>query len=148
MPGFDLYSAIAECQRHLERFGGHPAAAGLDVRRDRLSAFRDAFADAANKRLTPDLLRPVLRLDMEIELSEAEESFVRWLRYLGPHGRGNPSPLFLARGVELTHAETVKGEASASTPRAAWGIVARYWLQHGRGPSACHAGRTQIRCSV
>ena len=32
IPAFDLHAGLAACAEHLERFGGHRAAAGLSIR--------------------------------------------------------------------------------------------------------------------
>ncbi len=107
IPGFDLHAAIHACSAHLIRFGGHAQAAGLDLRRDSLEAFRAAFQSAADAALTPELLRPRVRADLEVELSDVDLEFVRWLRYLEPHGIGNPAPALLVRGVTLEGARVV-----------------------------------------
>ena len=99
IPGFDLYEAIAECSQYLERFGGHPQAAGMDVTRGHLQGFREAFQEAADRRLDPADLEPVLEADMEIRLDEIPGDFYRYLRYVGPFGQGNPEPVFVTRGV-------------------------------------------------
>ena len=41
--GFNLYQALAACSEHLESFGGHALAAGLNIRREELPAFREAL---------------------------------------------------------------------------------------------------------
>src|SRR5438270_3364900 len=41
---FDLHGALAACSAHLERFGGHRAAAGLSIDRDHVEEFAEAFA--------------------------------------------------------------------------------------------------------
>lgn len=111
VPGFHLYEALAACRDLLERFGGHRQAAGMDLRADRLPAFRDAFAREASRRLRDDQLRPVLRVDAEMELGEATPEVTRYLPYLGPFGIGNPRPVFVARGVEPAGpAKVLKGE--------------------------------------
>src|SRR3954453_22010931 len=43
IPGFDLVAALGACDRHLVRYGGHRAAAGLELEATDLDAFRDAF---------------------------------------------------------------------------------------------------------
>jgi single-stranded-DNA-specific exonuclease len=101
IPGFHLYEALAECARLLRRFGGHRQAAGMDLARESLSEFRVAFNAAARARLTDEHLRPVLRPDIELDLAAVDGKLLHWLSYLGPHGVGNPGPLFVARNVTL-----------------------------------------------
>lgn len=48
--GFPLFDAISESSAHLVRFGGHQAAAGLEIEWTKLEAFRVAFAQACAKR--------------------------------------------------------------------------------------------------
>jgi single-stranded-DNA-specific exonuclease len=101
IPGFHLYEALAECARLLRRFGGHRQAAGMDLSRESLADFRVAFNAAARARLSDDHLRPALRPDIELDLAAVDGKLVHWLSYLGPHGVGNPGPLFAARNVSL-----------------------------------------------
>ena len=108
VPGFHLYEALLACARHLGRFGGHRQAAGMDIDEAALPAFRDDFNATARARLTPESLRPRLRPDLELALSTADLELAHWLSYLGPHGIGNPGPLFLARNVVLERPRLVK----------------------------------------
>ena len=101
VPGFHLYEALAACRTHMERFGGHRQAAGMDVTRGAVPALREAFNQEARARLSPDDLRPQLRPDVSVDLAEVDLEMIHWLEYLGPHGIGNPRPTFLARGVRL-----------------------------------------------
>ncbi|MCA9738645.1 MAG: single-stranded-DNA-specific exonuclease RecJ [Gemmatimonadota bacterium] len=102
VPGFHLYEAIEGCGHLLERFGGHRMAAGLDVGRVQLEAFREAFDRIARERLTEELLQPALSPDLELDLAHIDDAFYDLLRHAGPFGVGNPRPLFLARNVPLT----------------------------------------------
>jgi len=107
IPGFHLYEALAACSEHLERFGGHRQAAGMDIRTDAIPAFREAFDREARARLTPELLQPMLRPDIDVAIGEADVQLAHWLAYLGPHGMGNPGPTFRARGLTVTDARVV-----------------------------------------
>src|SRR5262249_38497522 len=60
---FDLHAALAACADHLERFGGHRAAAGLSISPDRVDAFADAFAAQAAGVLGEDDLLPTTVVD-------------------------------------------------------------------------------------
>ena len=53
LPGFDLLAGLEACSEHLVRFGGHRAAAGLELRAKNLDAFREAFAAHAAAVLGP-----------------------------------------------------------------------------------------------
>lgn len=110
IPGFDLVGGLRECAVHLERFGGHRQAAGLDIHPDRIEAFREAFGDVARRRLAPEQLVPATHYDLEIGLPEATAELCGFLRYLGPFGAGNPAPVFLARGVRVDGSPRVVGQ--------------------------------------
>ena len=101
IPPFDLHGAISACAEHLDRFGGHHQAAGMDIRRDRIPAFREAFQAVARRRLGDEQPRPVLPVDAEIGLGEVDLQLSRYMRYAGPFGRGNPEPVFMARRVRF-----------------------------------------------
>jgi len=110
IPGFHLYDALKSCEGHLEQFGGHKAAAGLQIRADKVDAFREALNAVARERLTPEDLRPRLRIDHELPMSEVSAELWRFLSHFGPFGQGNPKPVFLARDVRLLAAPLVVGE--------------------------------------
>lgn len=119
VPGFDLYHAIAACHEHLTRFGGHRQAAGMELRRGVLEAFSAAFNAAVRAQIEESLLTPILRPDVDVELGEIDLQLMHWLSYLGPHGIGNPGPLFRARGVRFSNPRRVgtnhlKGELRTS----------------------------------
>ncbi len=99
IPPFDLHGAISACAGHLDRFGGHHQAAGLDIRRDRIDAFREAFQAVARERLGSGEPRPALDVDLEVGLDEVTLDLSRYTRYAGPYGRANPEPVFMVRGV-------------------------------------------------
>jgi single-stranded-DNA-specific exonuclease len=101
IPGFDLLGALHASAEHLERYGGHRAAAGMTIRVERLEAFREAFERHADEVLSPDLLVPRERVDAiasgcELGLELAEE-----LERLEPCGMGNPQPRLLVPGARL-----------------------------------------------
>ncbi len=101
IPGFHLHDAIGALSDHLERFGGHAQAAGLDVRRDRLDDLRRGFRKVARIRLAGEDLRPRIRIDLELAPRDATLEFADRARWLGPHGIGNPRPVFMSRNVQV-----------------------------------------------
>lgn len=106
IPGFDLLESIRACGGHLERFGGHTAAAGFDIRPARIDAFREAFGARAREMLPAEPF-PEMRIDLELPLAEATGELARFLAHAGPFGVGNPTPVFLSRGVRARDARPV-----------------------------------------
>jgi single-stranded-DNA-specific exonuclease len=107
IPPFHLYEAIRDCSEHLVRFGGHRMAAGCSIRADRVDGFREAFNARARAVLSEDDLVPEVRIDLEMELRQADHDLVRMLRHAGPFGAGNATPVFAARNVAIAHHKVV-----------------------------------------
>ena len=101
IPGFDLLSVLNICSGHLEKFGGHRAAAGLTICASEIDAFKRAFNLEASQHVKGQDLRPILKPDLEIQLSEINQRTFDLLSYFGPFGISNSTPLFLARNVKL-----------------------------------------------
>lgn len=109
IPGFHLYEAMRDCSEHLLRFGGHRAAAGCSIAPERVDAFREAFDRRAADVLTPELLEPETRIDLVVDLAEADGEMCRLLRHAAPFGMGNPTPVLAARDVEIAGRPRVVG---------------------------------------
>lgn len=105
--GFNLFEALKECSEYLIRFGGHEQAAGMDVAREALPDLREAFNIAANQRFSMDELHSELFVDLEISLASIDLKLIHWLKYLGPHGIGNTSPVFIIREVAFEQTKIV-----------------------------------------
>jgi single-stranded-DNA-specific exonuclease len=99
--GFDLASALRECDDLLVRHGGHAMAAGLTVQPDKLDALRLRLNDLARRALKPEQLQPALRLDAEISMADLTLERLTELNQLKPMGQGNPAVQLTAR--HLTH---------------------------------------------
>jgi len=110
IPGFDLYEAIRSCEEHLERYGGHRQAAGLEIRPERIDAFRMDLNEHARSVLTPEDLVPEVELDVEVRLPEVNAELFGLLRHFGPFGVGNPTPVFYARRVGVVGYPRIVGD--------------------------------------
>jgi single-stranded-DNA-specific exonuclease len=107
---FDLHSGLSECRDLLIRFGGHRAAAGVTIATDRVPEFAARFNSVAASQLTQDDLVPEMRVDLEITLDQVNDELEAMLRHVEPCGIGNPSPLFVARGVKVGAPPRVVGK--------------------------------------
>ena len=97
----DLHRVLQQCAGHLEKWGGHRMAAGLTVRRDRLTAFREAFNAACAEQVAPAELAPSHRVDAMLTVADLTGELERALRALEPTGLGNPSAVFGLAGLSL-----------------------------------------------
>jgi single-stranded-DNA-specific exonuclease len=94
---FDLLAGLQACGEHLERFGGHRAAAGLEIERGRLEGFAAALAAHAEQVLAPGLATVVERVDAVVGGGDLGMALAEELQSLAPFGRGNqPVCLMLA----------------------------------------------------
>ncbi|MQA74629.1 MAG: single-stranded-DNA-specific exonuclease RecJ [Solirubrobacterales bacterium] len=101
VPGVDLLEALRACERHLGRYGGHRAAAGLEIDASAIEAFRAAFAERvaatmpAAGRVRSEAVDAVVGGE-SLGLEVAEQ-----LGRLGPFGLGNPGVRLLVAGATL-----------------------------------------------
>jgi single-stranded-DNA-specific exonuclease len=107
IPGFDLLAALQACAEHLDGFGGHKAAAGLQIKAENVEAFQRAFAAHANEVLSEDDLLRTEKVDaivggVGLGLELAEE-----LKQLAPFGMGNPGVRLLVPSARVSDVRTM-----------------------------------------
>ncbi len=88
---FDLLAALDACAEHVLRHGGHRAAAGLEIERERVGELALAFDAHAARTLTTEDLQPLERVDAIIGGEELSMALAEELQRLAPFGRGNPA---------------------------------------------------------
>ncbi|MDN5347871.1 MAG: single-stranded-DNA-specific exonuclease [Clostridia bacterium] len=101
IPEVDLYAALSRCKEHILAFGGHSLAAGLEVNTGELDELRSCFEVAVERQLEGREIRPSLRADAEVLLSQLTPELALELERLEPFGEGNPRPLFVYRGARV-----------------------------------------------
>lgn len=99
-PDFDLAAALAACDTHLIKHGGHAAAAGLTLDTSAIPAFRDALLEIAQQaRQDPPI--ETIDIDAQVALSEIDGRLLRTMDQLEPFGHGHPAPVFCTFGAEI-----------------------------------------------
>jgi single-stranded-DNA-specific exonuclease len=100
---FSLIACLEESGGRFLSYGGHKYAVGCTLLREDLPAFRIGANAVAAARLTDEDLRKHLKLDAEVELADiGKNGFLEAYALLSPFGVGNPRPIFVSRGVEVT----------------------------------------------
>ena len=106
--GARLHDALTRCAGELVGFGGHQAAAGVEVRGDRVGALRDAWRDAFAS-LAPSPCSAVGQADVRLDERDDPGAVADDLLRFEPCGEGNPAPRLLLRGATVRAAKNLKG---------------------------------------
>jgi single-stranded-DNA-specific exonuclease len=107
---FDLHAALSACSTHLISFGGHQAAAGLKISKDRIDSFRDDFCRYVSDNYSTGPRDAELEIDAEVRLADVTPRAVKELDLLSPFGEDNPRPVFATTRVELAEPPRKMGE--------------------------------------
>jgi len=107
--GIDIGTAIQEAcaAGHLVKGGGHAMAAGLTVRRDSLSDFKDFLQSRIARAATDTVWTPELQIDGVLTASSGTPAFMDQMDQAGPFGAGNPLPRFVFASHKCTFAKVV-----------------------------------------
>jgi single-stranded-DNA-specific exonuclease len=87
---FDLLAGLSACEAQLLRYGGHRAAAGIEIERARVADFDAALCAYAERVLSARDTIPVERVDAIVGADELGMELAEELAMLAPFGRGNP----------------------------------------------------------
>lgn len=102
VPGLDLHDAIASTADLLEGFGGHAAAAGLQIRTERIPEFRDALGRAVSRMLGESLRGTNEPVDAFAGGSELAIGLAEEFERLEPCGKDNPGIALLIPSARIT----------------------------------------------
>jgi single-stranded-DNA-specific exonuclease len=113
IPGFDLLGGLTACSEHLSGFGGHKAAAGLELEAADVAAFREAFLAHAASVLGPEDLVRTERIDAMVGGASLGLDLAEELGRLAPFGMGNPGVRLLVPSARVRDVRTM-GEGKHS----------------------------------
>jgi single-stranded-DNA-specific exonuclease len=105
--GLNITAAIAEQEALLENYGGHPMAAGLSLRTDRLPDFQRALAKTIDKMMQEKPVIHTFEIDEFVTLDQMSLELVKSVDRMAPFGPGNPALTFAARGLQIVEAKAV-----------------------------------------
>lgn len=105
IPTINLHEQLEAVADLFTHFGGHEFACGFSLPTANLPALRERLREAFDA-LDPALFVRTARIDGAVTLAEVDRQFLEAHEMLQPFGAGNPQPLFLARGLEVTGTRT------------------------------------------
>ncbi len=99
--GYDLLAGLTACAEHLERYGGHSAAAGVELASSAVAAFAKALDAHAERALSPEDLITRERVDAIVSGTQLGMELAEELTRLAPFGNGNPTISLMIAGAVL-----------------------------------------------
>lgn len=99
--GYDLLAGLTACAEHLVRYGGHSAAAGVELRRESVGALAAALHAHAEQALGEADLHERERVDALISGEQLGMELAEELGALAPFGKGNPAVSLMLAGASL-----------------------------------------------
>jgi single-stranded-DNA-specific exonuclease len=105
--GFNIVEAIRECGEHLVDAGGHKMAAGFTIETKKINAFHKKLIEVAEQRLDQKLLSPIISIDACLKPTSINWDLLKKLKQFEPFGIGNPRPIFLTEGLQVSTVKTV-----------------------------------------
>jgi single-stranded-DNA-specific exonuclease len=126
----EAIAAIAAQADLLEGFGGHPMAAGMQVKAGKLDEFRQRLAQAVQAQLAKTPYDSRLSIDAYLPLQELNLAWVQEIERLAPFGAGSPALTLATRdlivqsssqvGRESEHRIVSVADAGGATQRILW----------------------------
>jgi single-stranded-DNA-specific exonuclease len=101
IPAFDLLAGLTAGAEHLDRYGGHRAAAGLTIAREAVDGFRERFVAHAGEVLAPADLVPECRVDAVVSGNALTLALAEELERLAPFGQANPPVSLMVPAAQL-----------------------------------------------
>ncbi|MEX0791931.1 MAG: single-stranded-DNA-specific exonuclease RecJ [Pirellulaceae bacterium] len=99
--GMNLHEALGNCSERLLGYGGHAAAAGLQIEEAQVESFRQDFLEYASANIASEDRIAEIVIDAEAPLSQLTKQTMDQIERLGPFGQGNRRPLMCATGAKL-----------------------------------------------
>lgn len=96
---YNLFEELIKCEELLEKFGGHPMAAGLSIKEENIEKLRKKLNLIC--KLTDEDIVPKVRIDERMPLKKINYEIIGELELLEPYGKGNPSPLLAEKNIQI-----------------------------------------------
>ncbi|HUV47300.1 MAG TPA: DHHA1 domain-containing protein, partial [Candidatus Bathyarchaeia archaeon] len=108
--GFDVIRFLRKLSNFFEDLGGHPMAAGFTIKTNKIKGLKAKLTKLTQKEIKDKWLKPVLQIDLEINLVDVSWKLFNEIEKFAPFGLGNPRPTFVSRNVKVLEARSVGRE--------------------------------------
>ncbi len=102
---YNIFEKLSAHSELLEKFGGHPMAAGLTIKEENLEPLRQALNEDSG--LKGEDFTERIMIDVALPFAYATQSLVKELELLEPFANGNPRPVFAQKNTQLLSAKVL-----------------------------------------
>jgi single-stranded-DNA-specific exonuclease len=105
---YNIFLALQYCDDLLGKYGGHKAAGGFSFPSKNLPLIHARLRDFSHQCLIPEYLKPLIKIDAEINFSEITFKLLKEIDSLYPWGIENKAPTFCTSNVKITNQKLTK----------------------------------------
>lgn len=96
---YNMFKELLKCKDLMDKFGGHPMAAGLSLKEENVKLLRKMLNE--NCTLTEEDIEKKIIVDKIIKIRDIDRELIKALETLEPFGKGNSSPLFALTSLDV-----------------------------------------------
>lgn len=97
---YNMFEEMLKCKDIMDKFGGHPMAAGLSLKIENIDKLRIGLNEVC--KLNEEDMIPKITIDMALRPEEASLDLAKSIEILEPFGKANSKPVFGAKKVKIT----------------------------------------------
>lgn len=105
---FNVFLALQYCDDLLGKYGGHKAAGGFNFPTKNLSLIHDRIREFAHQTLISEYLKPLIKIDAEINFQDINFRLLQEIDSLYPWGIENNEPIFSSINVKISSQKLTK----------------------------------------
>ena len=99
---FDIHEALDLCSEYFLKFGGHRAAAGLSMEKEKFNDFKIKFEKVVSEKILEHQKEPSITIDSEMDLNDFNREFINFHRKLSPFGPQNMKPILVLKNQKVS----------------------------------------------
>ncbi len=98
---FDIHQALEFCSDLFMKFGGHQAAAGLSMEKEKFEEFKVRFEEYVKDNIQEHQKEPSIYVDSVVKPEDLNREFFNFHRKLAPFGPQNMKPVLVLKNMKV-----------------------------------------------